>query len=143
MPTKTSLIKKFSTLLTPLASLTLVKQGYGQDRKYSKQANTIVLSDICFLIDKFNAFINKNPSEKLVQYIASRQKEVAGLLEKRVFKFVTSDSISSNARIFNSCFVDKIKNLGTDKVYEKSWLFVQTYNNKEKDFVLTQLPIIQ
>ena len=77
------------------------------------------------------------------QYTVSRQKEVTRLLEKEVFKVITFKDVPSNTRIFNSHFVDKIKNLGTDKAYEKSRLVVQAYNDQEKDLVLTQSPTIQ
>lgn len=52
-----SLAEVFLALLVPLASLAQVKQGRGQPRKYTKQANFAIPSDICFLIDKFNMFI--------------------------------------------------------------------------------------
>ena len=87
-------------------------------------------------------FINKNADVQLAQYNTSRQKEVTGLLEKGVFKAVTFEDVPRNTRIFNSRFVDKIKNPGTEKIYEKSWLIVQAYNDPEKDLILTQAPII-
>lgn len=93
--------------------------------------------DICFIIDEFDA--DAQPA----QYTASRQKEIAGLLEKNVFKVVTTADIPSNAQIFNSRFEDKIKNPGTDKAYEKSRLTVQAYNDKDKDLILTQSLTIQ
>ncbi len=77
------------------------------------------------------------------QYTTSRQKEITGLLEKDVFKVVTGGDILSNARIFNSRFVDELKHAGTDKAYEKSRLVVQGYNDQEKDLVLTQSLTIQ
>jgi len=46
-------------------------------------------------------------------------------------------------RIFNSRFVDEIKNEGTDKAFEKSRLVVQAFNDTDKDLVLTQAPTIQ
>jgi hypothetical protein len=39
--------------------------------------------------------------------------------------------------------MDEIKNLGTDKAFEKSRLVVQAYNNQGKELVLTQSLIIQ
>ena len=39
--------------------------------------------------------------------------------------------------------MDKIKNPGTDKAFEKSRLVVQAYNDQEKELVLTQSPTIQ
>lgn len=82
-------------------------------------------------------FINKNPDTQRVQYIASGQKEIAKLLEKSIFKVFTTEDISSNIQIFNSRFVDEIKNLDTDKAYDKSWLVVQAYNDQERNLILT------
>lgn len=48
-----------------------------------------------------------------------------------------------NIKIFNSCFVDKIKNIGTANILEKLRLVVQTYNNHDKMSILTQLLTIQ
>ena len=39
--------------------------------------------------------------------------------------------------------MDEIKHLGTDKVFEKSRLVVQAYNDQGKDIILTQSPTIQ
>lgn len=70
-------------------------------------------------MDNFNIFINTNAHRKSAQYITSRQKVIARLLKKDVFKVVILDSILSNAHILNSYFDNKIKNLGTAKSYEK------------------------
>ena len=86
-------------------------------------------------MDKFDIFI-KNVDMPLAQYTAFRRKKIAGLLGKGVFKVVTSADILSNAQIFNFYFVDKVKHVGTNKVYEKSWLIIQAYNNQKKDLVL-------
>ena len=74
---------------------------------------------------------------------ASRHKELNGLLESGVFEVVNIDDIPHGIRIFNSRFVDEIKNKGTDKAFEKSRLVVQAYRDGEKDTVLTQSPTIQ
>ena len=58
-----------------------------------------------------------------------------------VFQLVAQ--IPSGARLFNSRFVDEVKNPGTEKAFEKSRLVVQAYNDPEKDIVLTQSPTIQ
>lgn len=50
-------------------------------------------SDIYFIIPKFNIFINKDTN---VQYTISRQKEIARLFEKKVFKIITFENIPSN-----------------------------------------------
>ena len=46
-------------------------------------------------------------------------------------------------RIFNSKFVDEIKNKGTKKELKKSRLMVQAYNDESKHIVLTQSLTIQ
>ena len=46
-------------------------------------------------------------------------------------------------RIFNSRFVDEIKNERTATAFEKLRLVVQAYNNHSKEEILTQSPIIQ
>ena len=72
------------------------------------------------------------------QFKASRQKEITGLLEKGVFKLIDPQEVPAGVRIFNSHFIDEIKNKSTDKVFEKSRLVVQAYNDHEKNVVLTQ-----
>jgi len=44
------------------------------------------------------------------QFTLSRQLEVAGLLEKGVFEVVDPETIPKGVRIFNSRFVDEVKN---------------------------------
>ena len=63
------------------------------------------------------------------QFAASRRKEITGLLEKGVFKITKLANVPQGVRLFNSRFVDEIKNLGTNKAFEKSQLVVQAYNN--------------
>jgi len=77
------------------------------------------------------------------QFSASRQKELTGLLEKGVFEIIKLTDVPQGVRLFNSRFVDEIKNKGTDKAFEKSRLVVQAYNDAEKELVLTQSPTIQ
>lgn len=52
-------------------------------------------------------FINKNADVYVYQYTASKQK------------VVTFNNLSSNTQVLKPCFVNKIKDLYTDKVYEK------------------------
>jgi hypothetical protein len=52
-------------------------------------------------------------------------------------------NIPKGIQIFDSQFVNEIKNKGTDKAFGKSRLVVQAYNDPGKDFVLTQSPTIQ
>jgi hypothetical protein len=51
--------------------------------------------------------------------------------------------ICSETRIFNFRFVDEIKHSEIIKVFEKSRLIVQTYNNQDKGMILTQVFLIQ
>jgi hypothetical protein len=78
-----------------------------------------------------------------VQYEDSRQTEIAGLLEKGVFAVTSRTDVPEGVRIFNSRFVDEIKNKGTEKELRKSRLVVQAYNDESKHIVLTQSPTIQ
>ena len=76
-------------------------------------------------------------------FIESRQKEISGLLEKGVFEVVLASDVPKGVRIFNSRFVDEMKNIGTAAAFEKSRLVVQAYNDEGKSMVLTQAPTIQ
>ena len=40
-------------------------------------------------------------------------------------------------RLFNSQFINKIKNKGINKAFKKSQLVIQAYNNLEKELVFT------
>ena len=106
-----------------MAPPALIKHSCGQPKKYLEQVNIAAVLDICFLLDKCNIFINKNADVQSAQYITSRQKEIVGLFKKDV-KIVTIKNIPSNAQIFNSHFIDEIKNPGTDKVSKKNWLVI-------------------
>jgi len=77
------------------------------------------------------------------QFVESRLKEMNGLFENTVFKFINIDQVPEGARIFNSRFVDEVKNQGTEDAFEKSRLVIQAYNDFEKETVLTQAPTIQ
>jgi hypothetical protein len=79
----------------------------------------------------------------LSQFAAFRQKEINDLIEKDVFQSVRTDDVSPDVRIFNFRFVDEIKHLDIDKAFEKSRLVVQTFNDQNKNLVLTQSSIIQ
>jgi hypothetical protein len=79
----------------------------------------------------------------LSQFAAFRQKEINDLIEKDVFQSVRIDDVSFDVRIFNFRFVDEIKHLDIDKTFEKSRLVMQTFNDQNKNLVLTQSSIIQ
>lgn len=81
----------------------------------------------------------------ITQIQISGQKKIIKLLEKDASKVVISEKfvisnileeILSNIQIFNSCFVDKIKNPNTHKSYKKSCLVLQTGDDKNKKFKL-------
>ena len=73
----------------------------------------------------------------------SRLDEVNGLIERGVFNPIPIQDVPAGVRIFNSRFVDEIKNKGTSEAFEKSRLVIQAYNDTGKVHVLTQSPTIQ
>lgn len=86
-----------------------------------------------------------------IRLSTSGQKEIQKLPTKYTFKIVTfnkviipnnviiPEEVPSSTQVFNSCFVDEIKDPYTDKAYKKSYLVVYTYNNKKKNLVLMHL----
>ena len=74
--------------------------------------------------------------------VESRKKEINDLFEKSCFEIVSISDVFHGIRIFNSRFVDKIKNINTIDAYEKSRLVMQTYNDNGKAEMLTQIPTI-
>ena len=76
-------------------------------------------------------------------FTESKQKEIEGLLEKGVFEVVLIDKVPQGTKIFNSRFVDEVKNAGTAAAFEKSRLVVQAYNDEGKNMVSTQALTIQ
>lgn len=93
--------------------------------------------------DDLDSFVINEADMKLSQFTASRQKKIADLLKKNVFLVVDRKNVFDDARIFNSRFVDEVKNADTDKIFEKSRLMIQAYNDVNKGLVLTQSPTIQ
>jgi hypothetical protein len=77
------------------------------------------------------------------QFAESRQKEINDLIEKDVFQSINKNDVSFDVRIFNSRFVNEIKHLDIDKAFEKSRLVMQTFNDQNKNLILTQSSIIQ
>ena len=57
-------------------------------------------------------------------------------------KNIISEEVLSSTQVFNSRFVNEIKNLYIEKVHEKNRQVIQAYNNN-KNIKLTQLPKIQ
>src|SRR5579871_5780926 len=82
-------------------------------------------------------------TDNLTPFTESRRKEIKRLLERGVFTIVNEADIPQDIRIFNSRFVDEIRNSGTNEAYEKSRLVVQAYDDQNKNMILTQSPTIQ
>ena len=102
------------------------------------------LADVTiFLQDNYLLPSESAPLPAPGPFTESHQKEINGLMEKGVFWVVPVSQVPRNTRIFNSRFVDEVKNIGTAAAYEKSRLVVQTYNDHEKETILTQAPTIQ
>ena len=114
-----------------------IRRDRGRSRKQISKKNFIFTSDIYFFSNVNKSAPNHHP------YVKSRKKKMIELIEKRIFIFVNKKKMSENMRIFNSRFVNEVKNVDTDSTFEKSRLIVQTYNDSTKHLVLTQLPTIQ
>ncbi len=65
------------------------------------------------------------------------------MLKRQVFEIITISEVFKNIRISNFRFVDEIKYSNTSQTYEKFRLMIQTYNDYEKTWILTQALIIQ
>ncbi len=102
------------------------KRGRERSRKYP--ASTAYL----------NFTLNSITADSSSSFTASRQQEIAELLEKDVFLSVNRAEIFPNIRIFNSRFVNEIKHSKTDKAFKKSRLVIQAFKDQNKIFVLTQ-----
>lgn len=100
-------------------------------------------ADISIYLQNETAASAAAVSASAPSFVESRRKEINGLLEKGVFEVMPISNIPRDIRIFNSRFVDEVKNIGTSKAFEKSRLVVQAYNDYGKDAVLTQAPTIQ
>ena len=65
--------------------------------------------------------------------------EIKGLIAKGVFRFEEYDAQKyASIRIFNSRLVNEVKGKATDKLFEKSHLVIQVYNDEGKEVILTQ-----
>ncbi len=81
------------------------------------------MEQVKIVLHKIDTFTNKYADTQLS---ALEQKKIQKLLENDVFKVVTLDKVimpkqvSSNNQVFNSSFVENIKDLYTDKAYIKN-----------------------
>lgn len=89
-----------------------------------------------------NNLYSDNINVKLLLCILSKQKKFLGLLEKKVFQVINPKDVSISIQVFILWFIDKIKNANINKLFEKSYLVMQAYNNFNKNLILTQLPTI-
>ena len=105
-----------------------IRRGRRRSRKQISEKNFIFTSDIYFFS---NIPTNHHP------YVESRKKKMIELIEKRIFISINKKKMSEGMRIFNSRFVDEVKNVDTKSTFEKSRLMMQTYNDSIKHFVLT------
>lgn len=80
-------------------------------------------------------------NEKHGQFKASRNIEFNKLLERQVFSFV-DESEACGHRIYDSRFVDQIKNEGKPTAYEKSRMVVMAFNDRNHG-LLTHAPTVQ
>lgn len=55
---------------------------------------------------------------------------------------VTPEEVSSSLQVFDSCFINEIKDLCIDKAYKKSCPNMHAYNDDEKNLVLMYSPKI-
>lgn len=80
---------------------------------------------------------NIDADTQLSQYPVSKQDQITKLLEKDIFRVFTLEEISSNIQVFKPRFINEIKNLCTNKTYEKICLAEQAHNNQNKNLILT------
>ncbi len=127
------------------------KRGRGRPRKYFASAaylSFVFSTTVDLALASVSLFAVASKLDSIVhtalsQFAAFRQKEINDLIEKDVFQSVRTDDVSLDVRIFNFRFVDEIKHLDIDKAFEKSRLVVQTFNDQNKNLVLTQSSTIQ
>ena len=79
----------------------------------------------------------KNDDTFQLPFIKLQCKKINGLLEKGAFEVVTISDIPSGMRIFNSRFVNEIKNEGIATAFEISRLVIQAYNDHGKEEIST------
>ena len=91
-------------------------------------------------------FQNDSQNDQLLQsapFVKSRRKEINDFFEKNCFEVVSTANLLCEIRIFNSRFVDEIKNINIANAYEKSRLMMQAYNDEKKIEMLIQTFTIQ
>lgn len=81
-----------------------------------------------------SVFLKNNISKLL--FIESQHKKINSLLEKSIFKVILISNIFSKVKIFNSCFINEIKNKKIVIAFKKSGFVVHAYNNHSKKEIL-------
>ncbi|KJZ68527.1 hypothetical protein HIM_12082 [Hirsutella minnesotensis 3608] len=75
----------------------------------------------------------------------SDTQEINNLIAQGVFEFIRFDPVAHKGqRLFKARMVREVKGLGpTTRPYEKSRLVIQGYNDRDKEYILTQSPTVQ
>ena len=68
----------------------------------------------------------------LTKFQTFRLKEFNELLEKEIFEIIYIDDLFIRARVFESRFINQVKNEGIEKAFEKSRFVIQAFNDSEK-----------
>lgn len=113
-----------------------IKRERGRSRKLSLSS-----FELSIMFQNFSS--NISFSIVFFNYVKSRKKKINDLLKKDCFEFVEKSKVPKDIKIFNSRFVDEIKNMKTIETYEKSKLVVQAYNDQGKKMILIQASTIQ
>lgn len=64
-------------------------------------------------------------------------KKINSLLKKNIFEIISISDIFNRIKIFNFYFIDKIKNKKTAMGFKKLKKIIQTYNNYNKEEIVT------
>lgn len=78
-----------------------------------------------------------------ILFIESKRKKINEFFEKNVFELVFIFEILARIRIFNSRFVNKMKNIERITIFEKFKLMSQIFNDHDKISIFTQKFTIQ
>ena len=74
--------------------------------------------------------------------LAFGQKKIERFDENNSFKVITPEKVLNSIQDLNSRFLNDIKDLCTDKAYEKSHSVIYAYNDEKKNSILGHLPKI-
>ena len=119
------------------------KRGRGRSRKLSLRYKNFETDISIFFQSDFQNDHLLMQNSTSGPFVKSRKKKINELFEKNCFEVVLTSDVLHGIRIFNSRFVDEIKNIDTIDAYEKSRLVMQTYNDQDKAEVLIQTSTIQ